>query len=209
MVQDATKPIAERYLEDFVVGQTFSSGRARITNEEIQAFAAQFDPQPVSSRRIGRARKLLSGIGGERLAHRRHHHAASGGERPEACRRSNRCWFRRIPVAARRGQAMSSTSNAKFSRCDHQGRFTTAVSSSCAPGHLIRMMSRCRFRSGTYLSCVGNLGSPIRLLFRPGGFAQFETPGGFTIPGAKQYAGPRSRRHSLTRSLSDLSTDTL
>ena len=63
---------------------------------------------------------------------------------------------------------------------------------------------------------IGNLlvlrresGEPIRLLFRPGGFAQFETPGGFTIPGAKQYAGPRSRRHSLTRSLSDLSTDTL
>jgi acyl dehydratase len=46
MAQDGTKPIAERYLEDFVVGQTFSSGRARITNEEIQAFAAKFDPQP-------------------------------------------------------------------------------------------------------------------------------------------------------------------
>ena len=46
MAQDATKPIAERYLEDFVVGQTFSSGRARITAEEIQAFAAEFDPQP-------------------------------------------------------------------------------------------------------------------------------------------------------------------
>jgi acyl dehydratase len=29
-----------------VVGQTFSSGRARITTEEIQAFAAEFDPQP-------------------------------------------------------------------------------------------------------------------------------------------------------------------
>ena len=46
MVQDATKPIAERYLEDFVVGQTFGSGRARITEEEIKAFAAEFDPQP-------------------------------------------------------------------------------------------------------------------------------------------------------------------
>ena len=47
MAQDATtKPTAERYLEDFVAGQTFSSGRARITAEEIQAFAAKFDPQP-------------------------------------------------------------------------------------------------------------------------------------------------------------------
>ena len=31
---------------NFVVGQIFSSGRARITAEEIQAFAAEFDPQP-------------------------------------------------------------------------------------------------------------------------------------------------------------------
>ncbi len=35
-----------RYLEDFAVGQTFGSGRLRITAEEIKAFAAQFDPQP-------------------------------------------------------------------------------------------------------------------------------------------------------------------
>ena len=46
MAQDATKPIVERYLEDFVVGQTFTSGRARVTQQEIQAFAAEFDPQP-------------------------------------------------------------------------------------------------------------------------------------------------------------------
>ena len=46
MAQDETKPIAERYLEDFVVGQTFSSGRAGITREEIPAFAAKFDPRP-------------------------------------------------------------------------------------------------------------------------------------------------------------------
>jgi len=46
MAQDATKPIVERYLEDFVVGQTFTSGRAQVTQQEIQAFAAEFDPQP-------------------------------------------------------------------------------------------------------------------------------------------------------------------
>jgi acyl dehydratase len=46
MAQEWTKPMGERYLEDFVVGQTFRSGRVRITREEIQAFAAKFDPQP-------------------------------------------------------------------------------------------------------------------------------------------------------------------
>ena len=83
MAQDATtKPTAERYLEDFVAGQTFSSGRARITAEEIQAFAAKFDPQPFHLDESAAKRELLSGIGGKRLAHCRHHHATSGGERP-------------------------------------------------------------------------------------------------------------------------------
>jgi acyl dehydratase len=36
----------ERYLEDFVVGQTFGSGRARVDRERIKTFAAEFDPQP-------------------------------------------------------------------------------------------------------------------------------------------------------------------
>ena len=35
-----------RYLEDFAVGQTFRSGRLRISKEQIKAFAAEFDPQP-------------------------------------------------------------------------------------------------------------------------------------------------------------------
>jgi acyl dehydratase len=35
-----------RYLEDFVVGQTFGSGRLKIDKERIKAFAAEFDPQP-------------------------------------------------------------------------------------------------------------------------------------------------------------------
>ncbi len=38
--------MAERYLEDFAVGQTFGSGRVRIDAERIKAFAADFDPQP-------------------------------------------------------------------------------------------------------------------------------------------------------------------
>lgn len=35
-----------RYLEDFAVGQKFSSGRLLIEEERILAFAAEFDPQP-------------------------------------------------------------------------------------------------------------------------------------------------------------------
>lgn len=38
--------MSQRYLEDFAVGQTFGSSRVRITEDEIKAFAAEFDPQP-------------------------------------------------------------------------------------------------------------------------------------------------------------------
>ena len=34
------------YLEDFAVGQTYRSGRARIDTDRIKSFAAEFDPQP-------------------------------------------------------------------------------------------------------------------------------------------------------------------
>jgi len=38
--------MAERFLEDFTVGQTFGSGRLKIDAEAIKRFAAEFDPQP-------------------------------------------------------------------------------------------------------------------------------------------------------------------
>jgi acyl dehydratase len=38
--------MAERYLEDFAVGQTFDSGRLRIEKERSKTFGAEFDPQP-------------------------------------------------------------------------------------------------------------------------------------------------------------------
>jgi acyl dehydratase len=39
--------MTERYLEDYAVGQTFSSsGRVLVEEERIKAFAAEFDPQP-------------------------------------------------------------------------------------------------------------------------------------------------------------------
>jgi acyl dehydratase len=34
------------YLEDFAIGQTFGSGRKRISKDQITTFAAEFDPQP-------------------------------------------------------------------------------------------------------------------------------------------------------------------
>ncbi len=34
------------YLEDFKIGQTFSTGRRTVTEEEIINFGSQFDPQP-------------------------------------------------------------------------------------------------------------------------------------------------------------------
>ena len=37
---------AERYLEDFTVGQRFVSGSLTVDAAAIKAFAAQFDPQP-------------------------------------------------------------------------------------------------------------------------------------------------------------------
>ena len=38
--------MTERYLEDFSVGQTFTSGRMRVDAGQIKTFAAEFDPQP-------------------------------------------------------------------------------------------------------------------------------------------------------------------
>jgi len=38
--------MAELFLEDFAVGQHFTSGTRALTAEEIKAFAASFDPQP-------------------------------------------------------------------------------------------------------------------------------------------------------------------
>ena len=37
--------MAEQYLEDYVVGQVFNSGRLQIDKDQIFAFARQFDPQ--------------------------------------------------------------------------------------------------------------------------------------------------------------------
>ena len=36
-----------RYFDDFVVGQIYQSGEYQVTEEEICAFARQYDPQPI------------------------------------------------------------------------------------------------------------------------------------------------------------------
>ena len=38
--------MAEIYLEDIAAGQTYRTGRLRVTADEIKAFAREFDPQP-------------------------------------------------------------------------------------------------------------------------------------------------------------------
>jgi acyl dehydratase len=38
--------MAVMYLEDFAVGQSFTSGRERVEASEIKSFAARYDPQP-------------------------------------------------------------------------------------------------------------------------------------------------------------------
>jgi acyl dehydratase len=44
-IREAPKP--KRYLDDFSVGQRFVSGTLVVTEDEIKAFASQFDPQPL------------------------------------------------------------------------------------------------------------------------------------------------------------------
>jgi acyl dehydratase len=36
-----------RYFDDFIVGQVFQSGEYQVTEDEIVAFARQYDPQPM------------------------------------------------------------------------------------------------------------------------------------------------------------------
>jgi acyl dehydratase len=42
----AQELMKEHYLEDFAVGQKYASGRLRVEEARIKAFAAEFDPQP-------------------------------------------------------------------------------------------------------------------------------------------------------------------
>jgi len=54
--------MAEHYLDDFAVGQTFGSGRMRIDEDRIKSFAAEFDPQPFHLDAEAARKSLFGGL---------------------------------------------------------------------------------------------------------------------------------------------------
>src|ERR1700694_1254968 len=54
--------MAERYLEDFAVGQTFGSGRLLAEQARIKPCAAEFDPQPFHLDAEAARRSLFGGL---------------------------------------------------------------------------------------------------------------------------------------------------
>jgi acyl dehydratase len=52
----------ERYLEDYAIGQTYGSGRIRVEEERIKAFAAEFDPQPFHTDGGAATRSFFGGL---------------------------------------------------------------------------------------------------------------------------------------------------
>ena len=54
--------MTEHYFEDFAVGQTFSSGRARVDGARIKSFAAEFDPQPFHLDEAAAQSSILRGL---------------------------------------------------------------------------------------------------------------------------------------------------
>ena len=69
------------YLEDIFVGQRFVTGTCAMTVEAIKAYARDYDPQPFHTDEEAAKGQFLLRLGGQRLAHRRHHHAASDRQR--------------------------------------------------------------------------------------------------------------------------------
>jgi acyl dehydratase len=58
----AVENMTGQYLEDFVVGQVFSSGRMRVDKEAIIAFAKEFDPQPYHLDEKAARKSLFGGL---------------------------------------------------------------------------------------------------------------------------------------------------
>lgn len=55
--------MAERFLEDFAVGQSFvSNGRRRVSRDEIIAFAKEYDPQPFHLDEAAAAASIFRGL---------------------------------------------------------------------------------------------------------------------------------------------------
>ena len=54
--------MGERYLEDFAVGQKYTSGPLSVEATDIKAFATQFDPQPFHLDEDAAAKTLFGGL---------------------------------------------------------------------------------------------------------------------------------------------------
>ena len=54
--------MTERYLEDFAVGQRFSTDRHIVDDKQIKAFAAEFDPQPFHVDETAAERSIFRGL---------------------------------------------------------------------------------------------------------------------------------------------------
>ena len=54
--------VSERYLEDFHVGDRFRSGDYTMAEEEMIAYARQYDPQPFHTDAAAAARSLFGGL---------------------------------------------------------------------------------------------------------------------------------------------------
>jgi len=54
--------MAELYLEDFTVGQRFTSATHQLDAEQIKAFAAQFDPQPFHTDEVAAKDSFFQGL---------------------------------------------------------------------------------------------------------------------------------------------------
>jgi acyl dehydratase len=55
--------VPKLYFEDFAVGDVVECGPRRVTREEIIAFAAQFDPQPMHMDEEAAKHTMLGGLG--------------------------------------------------------------------------------------------------------------------------------------------------
>jgi acyl dehydratase len=56
------EPPAKLYLDDFTVGQVFRSGSVRVSEADIKAFAAQYDPQPFHLDDVAAKATLFGGL---------------------------------------------------------------------------------------------------------------------------------------------------
>jgi acyl dehydratase len=61
-VNSASVGAGRLYLEDFSAGQRFQSGPYTVTEEEIRAFAAQFDPQPMHLDAVAARASVFGGL---------------------------------------------------------------------------------------------------------------------------------------------------